>query len=139
LTNSFDIEVAFVSDDATGTWTSGAFAGVDIERWQVTDASNGLLKYIGQEDFAGSFNVTISSLAVGGAARRFKFRLVKSTDDGVTFVNGFAIPDEIKNTVSNTAFQKGVTASTNDLFKMQVANFEGTQNIIIDTVSVEAQ
>lgn len=130
LTNSFDIGRAFVADDATGTWTAGAFADDDIERWQLNDASNGELEYIGQQPFSGEFFAVIASKAVGGAAKRFKFRIVKNS------VDGFAMPNEIKNTITETTFRKGVTAVQGDVFKLQVANFENAANIIIDTISV---
>lgn len=128
--NTYDIDKAFLADDATGTWTSGAFADVDIERWELNDAATGELKYVGIEDFFGELVATISATTAAASNKRYKFRLVKNG------VDGFAIPNVIRNTVTETTFRKGITAITNDLFKLQVANFDGTSNIIIDTVSI---
>lgn len=128
--NTYDIDVAFVADDATGTWVTGGFPDIDIERWELNNAANGELKYIGRESFSCLLIATISALAVGGSARRYKFRAL------VNGVDGFAIPNDIKSDVTETTLKKGVDLVTGDLVKLQVANFEGTQNIIIDTVSL---
>lgn len=130
LGGSYDIDVPFVADDATGTWTTGGFADVDIERWELNDADNGELKYIGKEDFSGELFATISAIAVGGAAKRYKFRVV------INGINGFAIPNDIKNDVTETTLRKGITVVTDDLVKIQVANFQDTSNIVIDTISM---
>lgn len=135
-TNTYDIDVVFVANDATGTWNTGALAGFDIEGFEVVDAAKGIIKQTSTRDFSGNYSASISSMAVGGAARRYKFRLVKSTDGGTSYQDGFAIPDEIKNTISNTSFQRGMTSKFDDLHKMQVANFDNTANITIDTLSV---
>jgi len=138
-TNTYDIDVAFVADDGVGTWRSGAFSGVDIERWQVVDFEKGILRYIGLEEFDGNYTATISAKAVGGAAKRYKFILLKSTDNGVTYTNGFALPVEISATVTTAPFQKDIVAETNNLFKLGVANFDNTANIIIDTIAVSVK
>jgi len=127
--NTFDISTAFIANDATGTWAAGAFPDDDIERWELIDNTTGELKYIGQQPFAGEFIATITAKTASASAKRYKFRLLKNG------VDGFAIPNEIKNTVTETTLRKGITAVTNDVFKLQVANFDNTANIIIDTVS----
>ena len=129
--NTYDIDVTFVADDATGTWTAGAFADVDIERWTMTDASNGELTYIGIEDFSGEIIATISATAVGGANKRYKFRAV------VDGVDGFAQPNDIRTATTETTFRKGISVTTGQVVKVQVANFSDTSNIIIDTISIE--
>lgn len=129
--NTYDIDVTFVADDATGTWTSGAFADVDIERWTMTNATTGELTYIGIEDFSGEIIATISATAVGGANKRYKFRAI------VNGVDGFAQPNDIRTATTETTFRKGINVTTGQVVKMQVANFSDTSNIIIDTISIE--
>lgn len=136
-TNTYDISIPFVADDATGSWTAGAFPDIDIEGWAVINQSNGEIEYLFDRPFAGNYIATISAQASGGAAKRYKFRLVRSEDAGVTFQDGFAIPNEIRNTITETTYRRGLKANKGDRFKLQVANFSGgdTTNITIDTVS----
>lgn len=137
LAGSYDISTPFVGDDGASTWETGALAGPDMEGWEIADASNGTLRYLGLSKRSIKPSSSISSLAVGGASKRFKYRVVISKDDGVNWANGFSIPNEIRNTVSNTGFIKGAVVETRNLVRMEVANFTDAVNTIIDTIGFD--
>lgn len=110
-----------------------AAASSNIDGWTLTNTTTGELRYDGVDSFSGKCLATFCGTATGGG-QEFNARLVK---------NGAALADAIESSVKLAASEMPimlivpVTAVTNDLFKLQVENVDGTTNIIVRFLSME--
>lgn len=114
-----------------------ALAGSNIERWTLTDATTGEMRYDGLQPFSGTLLAQVSLQAAGGSPA-YAFRVVK---------NGAVLPDGIETTVETpdalTVVGVGLLAPVmvvnGDLIRLQVANQDGTDDVTISHLSVSIQ
>lgn len=105
----------------------GVSAGTNIERFTLTNAQTGELRYDGLREFTGVIISTFTSVSVGGD-RGFNFRYVR---------NGLVLPDDIITavqigaTVGSATLVVPVTLQTGDLIKPQVTRVDGTSTITV--------
>jgi len=135
--------------DATVIALTGVFVDLNLEaaatpkanslaatqQWTLVNSTTGEVRYDGLNDFNGSIFVTLSSSSSGGS-QEFEFRALK---------NGSAIQDnnaedissrnEFGSNLTNTSLIVPTTAINGDLFRLQVANNDGTSNIVINSVT----
>lgn len=125
--------------DDQNTWVDLNFTlavvSSNTERWELANATTGEVRYVGDRPFNGQGVVSLSAISSGGA-QRFQFRLVK---------NGAPLPDGIKGATELTSLSDAVpvvtpvTAVTNDLFRPQTQNIDGTSNVTIEQFSMVIQ
>jgi len=131
---------SFVKDNATATSVavSGTFndidfgtltAGSNIERFTLTNTTNGEKRYDGAVDFEGEMLVTFSAFSTGGN-RVFTVRIVKDEGSGFN-----ALPDDvvaevdIGSTIAATTLLVPICLKNGDLIKPEVTRFDGTSTI----------
>lgn len=110
----------------------GAVAAGNIERFTVTNTTTGEIRYDGLSP--ATLNVTgLLAASSSGGSQRFNFQALKngsvlpSPDD----VN---VPIEVGSNLSAASLAWAIEMVTGDLFRIQVANADGTSNITIDTL-----
>lgn len=97
-----------------------------IERFELVSIASGEVRYIGLEEFRGTMTVNLSVQAASGSPS-YEFRILKNASDHVGDIVQEA---EAQSTaVSPITVTTPVTAVNGDVFRVQVANTSGTQNI----------
>ncbi len=112
--------------------TPGAVAAGNNERFTVTNGTTGEIRYNGQNPITLNISGLIAASASGGG-QRYNFRALKN---GATLPvpDNVDVPVEVGNALSATPAMWAITMVKNDLFRMQVANADGTTDITIDTL-----
>jgi hypothetical protein len=110
-----------------------AVAGSNIEEWEMTNTTTGELKYIGLKPFDGEAEFAISAQS-SGSAQEFLFQLVKN---GSAMTDGVESATELRSDTNALPLIVPVQAVTDDLFKVQVKNIDGTSNVMIRFMSGE--
>ncbi len=135
-TNTFDINVTFVSDDATGTWDSILHLEDDTtERFKLIDPVAGEIMYTGQSDFSGFVNYIITSFKTGTAQDYlFSSALNSVIPEGQAYIRRTV-------TTSSSVSLLAVPAqlSYGDTIKLQVAGVGTTNIITIENLTVRIQ
>lgn len=136
--DSKSIGSAFVKNNAVATTitTSNTFNDIDFgtltagsneERFTLTNAVTGELRYDGERAFSGEFAASISAFSTGGS-QGFRFRLIKNgsvlTDDIETEV-------EVGSNLASTTLLTPITLVQNDLIRPQVTRNAGTSTLTI--------
>lgn len=104
-----------------------------IERWQVSDSSNGEIEYLGNEDFSGHYDCII--IAEPPGSETYTFEVLK---------NGSPLPEGLEFSLStggsgetSIPIKVPISAVTNDKFKIQVSE-PGSKDIDILSIIIEA-
>jgi hypothetical protein len=114
-----------------------AVAASDIELWTLTNATTGEIRYDGISPAPVSYTGTLSAISSGGP-QRFDFQLLENGSP-LAAPDNVDIPIEVSTTLRASPLQWSVIAHPGDLFRMQVANRDGTSNITIDTLKVSVK
>lgn len=110
---------------------SGAVEAGNNERFIVTDGVTGEIRYEGLN--SSVFNIVgLIAASSSGGGQRFNFRALKNGSE-LPSPDNVDVPIEVGNNLSATALEWGLTLDPGDLFRLQVANADGTSNITIDT------
>lgn len=136
--DSKTIGSAFVKSNAVATTitTSNTFNDIDFgalsagsneERFTLTNAVTGELRYDGERPFSGEFAASISAFSTGGS-QGFRFRLVKN---GVVQADDIETEIEIGSNLASTVLLTPVTLVQNDLIRPQVTRNAGTSTITV--------
>lgn len=106
----------------------------DIELWTLIDSTIGELRYDGLAPVSLHYFGFISCLSYGGV-QHFDFRLLKNGSP-LPSPDNVDIPLEVGTTLTSSTLLWGISVSSGDVFKLQVANRAGTSDINIDTLKV---
>lgn len=144
--NSKAIGSAFIKNnpDATAVAVSGTFndidfdtlgtglsAGSNIERFTLTNALNGEMRYDGEVDFEGEISVSLSALSTGGN-RVFSFRFVVDTGSGFGVLPDDLITEvDIGATLASSTLLVPICLSNGDLIKPEVTRDAGTSTVTV--------
>lgn len=112
----------------------GAVAAGNIELFTVTNATTGEIRYDGLNPITLNVSGVLIASSSGGG-QRFNFRALKN-GSALPSPDNVDVPIEVGNNLSGTALGWAVELVTNDLFRLQVENADGTSNITIDTLKI---
>jgi len=112
----------------------GAVAAGNIERFTVTNATTGEIRYDGLDPVTLNITGVVAASSSGGG-QRFNFRALKN-GSVLPSPDDVDLPIEVGSNLSTTALAWGIEMVTNDLFRLNVANADGTSNITIDTLKI---
>lgn len=114
--------------DTLGT---GLSAGSNIERFTLTNALNGEMRYDGEVDFEGEISVSLSALSTGGN-RVFSFRFVVDTGSGFGVLPDDLITEvDIGATLASSTLLVPICLSNGDLIKPEVTRDAGTSTVTV--------
>lgn len=134
-----------VSGNAVPTVISGtgffdfALGGLAVEasnneRWRLTNATTGEIRYDGQNPISAM--ATVNMVVTPNTSARFNFRMVK---------NGSPLPDAstaslaISGTLQTVTFIAPITAVNGDLFRMQVEEISATVDPLISDMTMDIE
>jgi len=114
--------------------SGGIVTGGNNERFTLINSTIGEVRYDGQNPKVLTVNGLIAATGSGGG-QVFLFRALKN---GVVLPapDDVDIPIEIGNALSSTSIMWDISMVTGDLFRIQVANTAGNQNLVIDTLKL---
>jgi hypothetical protein len=141
LTNTYEIDVVFVADDATGNYQSGwekvAGATTDIETIERFNGTNdNEIESLDAKTIPVTYSATISGEKVGSPARLCQFALFLDSGSGFVKVDGEATIDVI-NRIKSTTLRVPFEMSKGGLATLYCRNTEGTDDYISDAFSVD--
>jgi hypothetical protein len=113
---------------------TGASPAGDIEQWTLSNSVTGELRYDGVFPVSATYSGLVSVVSAG-AANLFEFRLLKNGSP-LPAPDNVDIPIDVGITLQSFAIFWSVEIEPGDLFRIQVANTEGTSNITVDTIKV---
>ena len=121
----------------SGTWVDLDLGGLavlasDAERWSLSDATLGELRYDGVDPFNGRIIASFSAISMG-APEEFQFRVVVN---GAPLSDGIVGAAEIRGELSTVFLTAPVTVVDSDLVRIQVQNVMGMSNIVVQGCSV---
>lgn len=111
--------------------TPGAVEAGNNERFTVTNGTTGEIRYDGQNPIVLNFSGLVAASASGGG-QRYNFRAL-GNGSPLASPDNVDVPIEVGNSLSATPVMWGFQMVKGDLFRMQVANADGTTDITIDT------
>ncbi len=111
------------------------------ERFKLINTTTGATVFTGNEPFEGFLSFYLSAVATGsGSIFKFKFVLqVGGSGSFVDFPDVIEAKAEIKSTLSNSSVILPVILNKGDVYKLQVNNVDGTENIIVSDISIYSQ
>ncbi len=131
-TSSFDIAVAFVTDDATGDWVSGLIC--EDERFKCIDPAKAVITYTGHEPFSGSFKCSLVTTKTG-SSQLYHFSAGVNGDQPVQGAS--YIKREVTNTASVTAYSVPVDLVYGDTVQPCQAGVGTGNNFLISNIQIE--
>lgn len=141
LTNSYDIDIAFVANDATGAyqtgWTKIAGSTTEIETIErFSGATDNQLELLDPKTLPVTYSATISGEKSGSPARICQFALFVDSGAGFMKVDGEATIDII-NRIKSTTLRVPFEMSSGALATIYCRNLEGTDDFICDALVVD--
>lgn len=110
----------------------GLAASTDIQQWTITDHITGEMRYDGRVPIDVRISGLIAATSSGGT-KLYKFRMLKN-DTPLSSPDNVPVPMEVKATLVSSPIIWSAEANPGDKFKMQVANYTDTVDIVIDTI-----
>ena len=108
-----------------------------MQRWRLTDATNGTVEYIGSTPYRGPYNGTFSVLSPG--SQQYDLRIVKEPATGGGFAplsDGLEFPFSTDSSSGTFPVNVAITAVKGDKFKPQVKNNDGEDDITFTDLSM---
>jgi hypothetical protein len=141
LANTYEIDVVFVANDATGNYQSGwekvAGSTTDIESIERFNGTNdNEIESLDAKTIPVTYSATISGEKVGSPARLCQFALFLDAGTGFVKVDGEATIDVI-NRIKSTTLRVPFEMSEGGLATLYCRNTEGTDDYISDAFSVD--
>jgi hypothetical protein len=112
----------------------GAVEAGDIELWTLTDSDTGEIRYDGLTPVNLHYTGLVAASSAGGS-QRFDFRLLQNGSP-LGSPDNVDIPVDINGNVRSSPLLWPIEIQPGDLFRVQVANREGTSNVTINTLKV---
>ena len=111
---------------------SGLLASADIEQWTITNQTTGEMRYDGVVPVDVHVDGVIAATSSGGT-KLYKFRMLKN---GLPLAapDNVDVPMEVKATLVSSPILWSSDALSGDKFRLQVANYSDTTDIVIDTI-----
>jgi len=110
----------------------GAVSAGNNERFTVTNSTTGEIRYDGLKPARLDVGGLMAASSSGGG-QRFNVKALKN-GSALPSPDDVDVPIEVGNNLSSVALGWSVEMVTNDLFRLQIANADGTSDITIDTL-----
>lgn len=130
---TYDIPVAFVADDATGTWYSRPISGSSNERFKITNLVTGELTYVGNEPFNGNLIYTVSAFKSGST----ETYLFSGAVNGVVEQGAPFQERDITTALGVLPVTVPVQLVYGDTVKPQIASVTTTNSVIIQGITID--
>lgn len=110
----------------------GLAASTDIQQWTITDHTTGEMRYDGRVPIDVHISGLIAATSSGGT-KLYNFRMLKNGSP-LASPDNVPVPMEVKATIVSSPIIWSAEANPQDTFRMQVANYTDTTDIIVDTI-----
>lgn len=146
------IACSFVNDNAVATdnFVADTYQDLDFgalsestiaERFKMIDAVNGATQYIGNEPFEGSLFFDLSAIS-SGSGSTFTFKFVHQIGGSGSFIDFSDVIEgkiDVKTTLSTGSLILPVVLNPTDVYKLQVNNNLGVEEITVSDISIYGQ
>jgi len=134
-TTDTDIVTQYTFEDCN--FGTNAVEAGDIEMWTLVDTTTGSMRYDGVFPTSLDYYAVMAASSAGGA-QTFYFRLMRSRAGGAFLElpspDNVNIPMALDSTIRTAPLLWAIEIDPGDIFKMQVANDDGTSDIKLVTV-----